>query len=88
MKDLVSADEFTSMRAALDAELANMTLTPLQSAQYDVLKTLVDSGKIGWVTPIALPRGGVVSTPANDTNYVTLAAFQMVSVLAWHGSCI
>ena len=69
------------MRAALDAELANMTLTPLQSAQYDVLRTLVDSGEIGWVTPIALPRGGVVSTPANNTNYVTLVAYQMVSTL-------
>lgn len=66
------------MRASLDAELAALDLTPLQLAQYAKLKDMLDSGEVGWVTPIALPRGGAASIPIDDENYITVAVFQMV----------
>jgi len=78
IKSLVSSAQYAKMRQGLDGELAGMKLTPLQSAQYNLLKNMADGGQVGWVTPIALPRGGAAGPAAPNTSYITVAAFQMV----------
>jgi len=62
----------------LQADLDSRTPTPLQAAQYKLLKNMLDSGDIGFATPIALPRGGASGGPFDpNSNYVTLALFYM-----------
>ena len=69
------------MRKELDSSLESMHLTPLQHSQYQVLKKLVDGGQAGWVELVLVPSGGVVSTPENNTGYLTAVAIQLVSGL-------
>ncbi|THH19403.1 hypothetical protein EW146_g1748 [Bondarzewia mesenterica] len=76
LRSLVSANGYTKMRSELDAALATMTLTPLQSAQYDLLKNWVDGGEIGWLAPTMVPLGGLASTAQANTSYVSLAVSQ------------
>ncbi|KAK7449168.1 hypothetical protein VKT23_013318 [Stygiomarasmius scandens] len=62
----------------LQADLDSRTPTPLQAEQYKLLKNMLDSGDIGFATPIALPRGGASGGPFDpNSNYVTLALFYM-----------
>ncbi|KAJ3514447.1 hypothetical protein NLJ89_g2375 [Agrocybe chaxingu] len=77
LQTFIGPEEYAQMRAQLDQTIANMTVTPLQKAQYDVLRTLADGGKTGFVSTIVLPRGGAASTPADGESYVSLGAFHL-----------
>lgn len=68
---------YTTLRANLNNVLSNMTLTPLQAAQYNLTLQMADSG-VPFVAPTYLSRGGVVSTPQPNVGYGTLAAFLLV----------
>jgi len=70
--------EFEAMRAALDKDLAQRSLTPLQKVQYQHLKDLVDSGEEGWVEMVVVPSGGVLSPPRPGENFMTGVAIQQV----------
>lgn len=72
------------MRSELDAELAAMTLTPLQSVQYDLLKDWVDEGTVGWMAIRAIPSGGIVETRETGVSYYTLG----MSLYVRDPSCI
>lgn len=75
---------FSTMRSELDAELAAMTLTPLQSVQYDLLKDWVDEGTVGWMAIRAIPSGGIVETRETGVSYYTLG----MSLYVRKPSCI
>lgn len=81
LKQIVASSNFTAYRSELDSELANKTLTPLQSAQYDLLKTWADAGNIGWLAIRAIPSGGIVSTRESGSSYYTLGMSLYVSRL-------
>ncbi|KAJ3513163.1 hypothetical protein NLJ89_g3106 [Agrocybe chaxingu] len=77
LQAFISPDVYAQMRTELDQTLAGMTLTPLQQAQYTVLRNMADSGGIGFVTTIVLPRGGAASAPVGNQSYVSLGVFNM-----------
>jgi hypothetical protein len=68
------------MRTQLDSDLSKMTLSPLQKAQYTVVKSLLDDGVTGGIAPGLLPYGGRASTAAANTSYMTIASYQLVSI--------
>lgn len=78
LQSMTTPAEFESMRASLDIDLARMPLTPLQKAQYQHLKDLVDSGEEGWVEMVVVPSGGVLSPPRLGENFMTGVAIQQV----------
>jgi hypothetical protein len=75
---MTTPSEFEAMRASLDKDLAERSLTPLQKVQYQHLKDLVDSGEEGWVEIVVVPSGGVLSRPQPGENYMTGVAIQQV----------
>lgn len=72
------------MRNALDTYLRKAVLTPLQQAQYTLMKRLVDSGKDTWIGLSLQPSGGLASVPLPGEAYITTVAIQLVSN---HSSC-
>ncbi|THU84491.1 alcohol oxidase [Dendrothele bispora CBS 962.96] len=72
-----TAEDLGPLLDGLQNDLDSRNLTALHSAQYDLLKNMLDSGNIGFATPIALPRGGATGVVEPNTNYVTLALFYM-----------
>jgi len=75
---MTTPSEFKAMRASLDQDLAERTLTPLQKAQYQHLKDIVDDGEEGWVEIVVVPSGGVLSPPKPGENYLTGVVIQQV----------
>jgi hypothetical protein len=75
---MTTPSEFKAMRASLDKELAERSLTPLQKVQYQHLKDLVDKGEEGWVEIVVVPSGGVLSPPQAGESYMTGVAIQQV----------
>jgi hypothetical protein len=78
LQSMTTPSEFKAMRASLDQDLAERILTPLQKAQYQHLKDLVDGGEEGWVEIVVVPSGGVLSPPKPGENYLTAVAIQQV----------
>ena len=78
LQSMTTPSEFKAMRAALDKDLAERPLTPLQKVQYQHLKDLVDNGEEGWVEIVVVPSGGVLSPPRPGENYMTGVAIQQV----------
>ena len=78
LQSMTTPSEFKAMRASLDQDLAERTLTPLQKVQYQHLKDLVDDGDEGWVEIVVVPSGGVLSPPKPGENYLTAVAIQQV----------
>ena len=78
LQSMTTHSEFKAMRASLDQDLAERTLTPLQKAQYQHLKDLVDNREEGWVEIVVVPSGGVLSPPKRGENYLTAVAIQQV----------
>ncbi|KAI0304334.1 hypothetical protein B0F90DRAFT_1815682 [Multifurca ochricompacta] len=76
LQSMTTPSEFNAMRASLDKDLAERSLTPLQKVQYQHLKDLVDKGKEGWVEIVVVPSGGVLSPPQPGKNYLTGVAIQ------------
>ncbi|THU82648.1 alcohol oxidase [Dendrothele bispora CBS 962.96] len=80
MQDLASngTAELQPLIDSLQADLDSRKSTPLHAAQHDLLKKMLDSGDIGFASPIALPRGGASGGPFDpNTNYVSLALYYM-----------
>ncbi|CAA7268208.1 unnamed protein product [Cyclocybe aegerita] len=77
LKSISSPAAYAAMRSALDSALQGTTLTPMQQKQYDLLKSWADGGKIGWVMPVMLPRGGLTSLPEAGKSYITVAFYQL-----------
>jgi len=73
---MTTPTEFEAMRASLDKDLEERSLTPLQKVQYQHLKDLVDKGEEGWVEIVVVPSGGVLSPPQPGGNYMTGVAIQ------------
>ena len=82
LQSMTTPSEFKAMRASLDQDLAERTLTPLQKVQYRHLKDLVDDGEEGWVEIVVVPSGGVLSPPKPGENYLTGVAIQQVRCLS------
>jgi hypothetical protein len=78
LQSMTTPSEFKAMRDSLDQDLAERILTPLQKAQYQHLKDLVDGGEEGWVEIVVVPSGGVLSPPKPGENYLTAVAIQQV----------
>ncbi len=78
LQSMTTPAEFEAMRASLDKDLAQRSLTPLQKVQYQHLKDLVDSGEEGWVEMVVVPSGGVLSPPRPGENFMTGVAIQQV----------
>ena len=78
LQSMITPSEFKGMRASLDQDLTERTLTPLQKVQYQHLKDLVDDGEEGWVEIVVVPSGGVLSSPKPGENYLTAVAIQQV----------
>ena len=78
LQSMTTPSEFEAMRASLDKDLAQRSLTPLQKVQYQHLKDLVDSGEEGWVEMVVVPSGGVLSPPRPGENFMTGVAIQQV----------
>ncbi|KAN0125467.1 hypothetical protein V8E53_015437 [Lactarius tabidus] len=76
LQSMTTPSEFKAMRDSLDQDLAERILTPLQKAQYQHLKDLVDGGEEGWVEIVVVPSGGVLSPPKPGENYLTAVAIQ------------
>jgi len=75
---MTTPSEFEAMRASLDKDIEERSLTPLQKVQYQHLKDLVDKGEEGWVEIVVVPSGGVLSPPQPGGNYMTGVAIQQV----------
>ena len=80
LQSMTTPSEFKAMRASLDKELAERSLTPLQKVQYQHLKDLVDKGEEGWVEIVVVPSGGVLSPPRAGESYMTAVAIQQVRI--------
>ncbi|KAI0248588.1 hypothetical protein BJV78DRAFT_1234674 [Lactifluus subvellereus] len=76
LQSMTTPSEFRAMRASLDKELVEKSLTPLQKVQYQHLKHLVDKGEEGWVEIVVVPSGGVLSPPRAGKNYMTAVVIQ------------
>ncbi|THH10177.1 hypothetical protein EW146_g8451 [Bondarzewia mesenterica] len=77
LRSITTPSQFEDMRKELDLSLSRIPLTPLQRAQYKVLKNLVDGGKAGWVELVLVPSGGVISVPESGKAYFTAVAVQL-----------
>lgn len=77
LQSLVPQKQFKSMRNALDTYLRNAVLTPLQRAQYTLMKRLVDSGKDTWIGLSLQPSGGLASAQLPGEAYITTVAIQL-----------
>ncbi|KAH9980184.1 alcohol oxidase [Lactifluus volemus] len=64
LQSMTTPSEFKAMRASLDKELAERSLTPLQK------------GEEGWVEIVVVPSGGVLSPPQAGESYMTGVAIQ------------
>ena len=78
LQSMTTPSEFKAMRASLDQDLAERTLTPLQEAQYRHLKKIVDNEEEGWMEIVVVPSGGVLSPSKPGENYLTAVAIQQV----------
>ncbi|KAK7449192.1 hypothetical protein VKT23_013338 [Stygiomarasmius scandens] len=76
LQELVSSETYQSMREDLNKTLKEMTLTPLQKAQYTELQTWLDEGKLGLITPAMVPRGGMISSMEPNSAYISIIVFQ------------
>jgi len=79
LQELVSSETYQSMREDLNKTLKEMTLTPLQKAQYTELQRWLDEGKLGLITPAMVPRGGMISSMEPNSAYISIIVFQGVS---------
>ncbi|KAJ3512073.1 hypothetical protein NLJ89_g3731 [Agrocybe chaxingu] len=75
LRSISTPEVYSAMRSALDTALQGLTLTPLEQKQYDLLKSWADGGKVGWIMPVMLPRGGLTSVPEGDKRYITVAFY-------------
>ncbi|THU84486.1 alcohol oxidase [Dendrothele bispora CBS 962.96] len=76
LQELISSETYQNMREDLEKTLDEMTLTPLQKAQYGELKKWLDEGKLGLVTPAMVPRGGMISSMEPNSAYISIIVFQ------------
>ncbi|KAK0469217.1 alcohol oxidase [Desarmillaria tabescens] len=74
IRSVVPEEEFTAMRAVLDDYLASEALTPLQTVQYNIVKQLIDEGKVATTSLLLVPSGGLVSTPAAGQGYISVVS--------------
>ena len=68
---------YTTLRTNVNNVLHNMTLTPLQAAQYNHTLKMVDSG-VPLVAFSYLSRGDVVSTAQPNEGYATMVVWLLV----------
>jgi hypothetical protein len=76
----MSMADYTTLRTNLNNLLSNMTLTPLQAAQYNLTLQMADSG-VPYVFFTYLSRGGVASTAQPNYGYGTMAMWNLVRPL-------
>jgi len=80
LKDIISSAEYRRLRKELDLSLSQTNLTPLQHAQYEALRKMLDRGDVAWFMPAVVPRGGMISAPQSNTGYITIIGFQLVRI--------
>ncbi|KAI0061360.1 alcohol oxidase [Artomyces pyxidatus] len=77
LQKTVNSSTFDAMFSNLTATLATQQQTPIQKVQYAALESMVKSGAVGWFELTVVPSGGVASTAANGSNYLTSVAIEL-----------
>ncbi|KAI0061339.1 alcohol oxidase [Artomyces pyxidatus] len=77
LQKTVDSSTFDAMFSNLTATLATQQQTPIQKVQYAALESMVKSGAVGWFELTVVPSGGVASTAANGSNYLTSVAIEL-----------
>lgn len=77
LQKLISQSELANLTALLDSSLSRKGNTPLQKAQYGILKRFLAKGEVGWMEFMLLAGGGAASLPQGNTSYITPFAFHL-----------
>jgi hypothetical protein len=80
VQTLFGQEATQTMIDSLKKSLKFVSQSPLQKVQYDAQLKMLESGRIPFLELVVFATGGVASTPAPNTSYITIAIMEVVRI--------
>ncbi|KAJ7716163.1 alcohol oxidase [Mycena olivaceomarginata] len=77
VQTLFGQEATQTMIDSLKKSLKFVSQSPLQKVQYDAQLKMLESGRIPFLELVVFATGGVASTPAPNTSYITIAIMEV-----------
>ncbi|KAJ7464023.1 alcohol oxidase [Mycena latifolia] len=77
LQSLIGHDETNQLLRSLTQSLNNISQSPLQKVQSQAQIDLLKGGDVPFLNMIVYPVGGLISSPAAHTSYVTMVAVEV-----------